>query len=50
MSKDFFTIIGDELYSIKNSPFFKIGQSSIHKIIIDLNESALLKNNSSMRN
>jgi len=27
MSKDFFAVIGDELFNIKNSPFSRIGQS-----------------------
>lgn len=26
MSKEFFSVLGDELCSIKNSPFYKLGQ------------------------
>ena len=28
MSKDFFSVIGEELYKIKNSPFYRVGQSN----------------------
>lgn len=33
MSKDFFSVMGDELYNIKNSPFSKSGQLSIIPLI-----------------